>query len=154
MIEFWNERAPREKLLIVAAGLLTVILVLWQFMWLPAQDYRERAKRGFMTAAEDLQFIKNSTIALNARNNPATANTPLQSVVVDVANVYGLTISRIEPNADGGLTLWFEGEEPQTLFAWLRDLDSNHGVRVGKASIRRMQDGEAVNANLYVERSR
>ena len=150
--EFWNSREPREKTLMSVALVLTLAVMLWQFACIPASQYKMRAERAFTTASGDLGYVRQSTRQISARRNPGSASTPLQSVVVDVANIYGLSISRIEPASDGGLTLWFESEAPATLFAWLKDLDDNHGVTVGKASIRLVQDGGNVSANLYVNR--
>ena len=150
--EFLKDREPREKALLAIATILTVGLLTWQFGWVPLKSFRDRSERAFQTAITDLQIVKEATREITSRQNPSSASTPLQSVVVDAANTFGLSINRIEPDPNGGLTLWFENQNPSALYAWLRDLDNNHSVTVDKASIRRMQDSDNVSANLHVVR--
>ena len=152
MLEFWNARERRERLLLLIALGLTIALAVYQFAWRPAFEYKERASRAYNTARADLDYVRDVVSGMG-KPQASTANAaPLQSVVVDVAAIYGLTISRIEPAADNGLNLWFEAERPESLYAWLSDLSDNHNVAVGKASMRLVQDGGAVSANLYVNR--
>ena len=154
IVEFWNTREPRERLLLGVALALSLALAVYQFLWTPALSFQSKAKRDYANAQSDFSLVQQSVGSLNGPVNTTGSQAPLQSVVVDVAGVYGLTISRIEPASDGGLNLWFEAESPNGLFAWLSDLHANHGVFVGKASMRTVQNGEAVSANLYVNRGR
>ena len=154
IVEFWNTREPRERVLISVALGLSLVLAIYLCLWTPALSFQAKAKRDYANAQSDLSLVQQSVHSFAGAANTNVSQAPLQSVVVDVAGVYGLTISRIEPAADGGLNLWFEGEDPNSLFAWLSDLHANHSVYVGKASMRTVQDGGAVSANLYVNRGR
>ena len=153
MKDFWEARDARERLLLLIAGALTIAFVLFQFIWTPAQDFRSRAERGLATASSDLELVRQSTAVAIDQSRPETLNTPLQSVVTDMATVYGLTISRIEPSQNDALTLWFEAVAPTAIYAWLVDLENSHGVKVQKASIRLTQDGLNVSANVNVSRA-
>ena len=152
LAEFWKARDDRErKLLLLAAALFGTVLS-WQFVYLPSSDFRRRTEARAQAAQSDLAVVASLVGRRQSGSGGDRSGTPVQSVVTDTANVYGLSIGRIEPSPDGSLTLWFDKVSPSLLYAWLLDLEQSHGVRVGKASLRLNQDGETVSANIFVER--
>ncbi|ACT59151.1 type II secretion system protein GspM [Hirschia baltica] len=151
---WWAAREPREKLLLSICLVLTLTIVLFQFIFGPSVEFRDRASKRYLSQAsshsevvQTLRVYENSPRQVNA-----VSAGPVQGVVSDSSAVFGIDISRIEPTSNGDLTLWIEEIDPQSLYAWLTDLEINHGISVNKASIRMNKDTVTVNANVLVSR--
>lgn len=149
---WWSAREPRERVLILLAGGLGLAVLLWQGVLVPSQAAVERAERRLESALTDLASVDSASQAGLAAREAPTRDQPLQSVLSSTADLYGLTISRISPAENEGLNIWLDEVSPQLLYAWMAELESRHGIRVGKASLRREGETGQVGANLYLER--
>ena len=152
--EWWSSREPRERLLLSICGLLTVVVIVYQFMYVPSKSFRERASNRYDShAAMHSEITQTLRVYENSpRQTRALVTGPVQGIVSDSSAVFGISISRIEPTSAGDLTLWIEEIDPQSLYAWLTDLETNYGISVSKASIRMNKDTATVNANVFVSR--
>lgn len=151
---WWNSREPREQLLLFIGCVLTLSVILFQFMYIPSVEFREQSARRYsaqasthMDVVQTLRSYENSP-----RQMSVISNGPVQGIVSDSSAIFGISISRIEPTENGDLTLWIEKIDPRALYAWLTDLEVNHGIFVNKASIRANNDTVTVNANIFVSR--
>lgn len=151
---WWSGRDSRERTLLSICLALTVIIVLFQFVLVPSFSFRDREAKRYASQAnmhsevvQTLRAYENSPKQANVK-----ANGPVQGIVSDTSSVFGISISRIEPTSNGDLTLWIEEIDPQSLYAWLTDLETNQGISVSKASIRMNKDTVTVNANVFVSR--
>lgn len=153
-MEWWRTRQPREKMLIGVAGIITSAIVLFQFLLIPSNSFKEREARRFQSQSglytEVISKLREH--GNSAQQKRANANGPVQGIVSDSSSVYGISITRIEPTPSGDLTLWIDEIDPQSLYAWLTDLELNYGISVSKASIRMNKDTQTVNANIFVSR--
>lgn len=154
ILNWWNTREPREQLLISISCVLTLGVILYQFLYAPSVEFREQSARRYsaqasthMDVVQTLRTYENSPRQMNA-----VSSGPVQGIVSDSSGIFGISISRIEPTENGDLTLWIEEIDPRALYAWLTDLEVNHGIFVNKASIRANSDTVTVNANVFVSR--
>jgi len=153
MIEtWWKGLEGRERTLILVAGILLAVVVLYQFVLVPSRGYAETQAQRYRTALSELHEVRAVAATVRQAELPETANQPLQSVLTNTASLYGLTITRLAPAEDDGLNLWLDGVSPQLLYAWIGDLERAHGVHVGKASLRADPEGGTISANVYMAR--
>ncbi len=149
---FWTELEPRERTLILLAGIIVFAVFLYQFVYVPSVQSKARAQRAYADA-----LAENVTIAAAVRNSTGSYSDnnqqPLQTVVTNLSDLFGITITRLIPAENAGLNLWLEAESPETVYAWLSELERSYGVRVGKATLRRNSDEQSVNVNVYLSRS-
>lgn len=152
MNTWWDAREPRERLIIIIGGVIAGFLALYQFVMAPSSDFRERAERRYSNAlAENFDILTAITTRSSSAEAPSR-NQPLQTVVTNSSDLYGMTITRLIPAENEGLNIWLEAEGPETVFAWLSELERTHGVRVGRASLRRNSDEQTISANVYLAR--
>lgn len=151
MMAWWNAREIREKWILLIGGVIALAVVLFQFAWLPSQEYRQRAERAHAAAALDLSLIRAQEA--QAGQTISSSNQPIQSVITRLADGYGLTLSRLIPAGDAGMNVFIDAADPLLIYAWLLELERAHGIRVGATStLRRNADQSTVSANLYVSR--
>lgn len=149
---WWTARDPREQLILVVGGVVVALLALYQFAFVPSAAFKARAERAYVNALSESADVKTATEARLRVADAPSRSQPLQTVVTNTSDLYGLTITRLLPAENDGLNLWLEGERPDTVFAWLSELERSHGVRVGKASLRRNSDEQTVSVNVYLAR--
>lgn len=151
-MKWWSSLEANERRLITIAGLMLVFIVLYQFIYLSSNSAVEQARRGYADALSENAAVVEATRSFVASSEAATSNQPLQTVVTNTADAYGMTITRLIPAENDGINLWLEAEAPQTVYSWLSELERAHAVRVGKASLRRNSDEQTVSVNVYLSR--
>jgi general secretion pathway protein M len=149
---WWDARETRERLLILLAGILSGAIIAWQFIFLPSAKFRSDQERAFSAALGEYVYVTSVTQTMTASQARPSRGQPLQAVLTNTSDLYGLTISRLLPADDEGLNVWIDTAPAQLLYAWIGDLEREHGVRVERAAIRRNQAGDGVNANLFLRR--
>ncbi|MEM0986509.1 MAG: type II secretion system protein GspM [Pseudomonadota bacterium] len=149
---WWARLEVRERLLVMVAGVLALIVVLYQFMLVPAQGYAETQDMRFQTALSEYNDVRRVAQSAVGHSEPDSASQPLQVVLTNTAELYGLSITRIAPAEGNGLNLWLDDVSPQLVYAWIGDLENSHRIRVGKASLRADPDSDTVSANFYMSR--
>ncbi len=152
IVEWWKNREPRERLLVQIAAALSAVIILYQGIWSPSNTFKSKAFDRHSAALSEQAEIRQGLRRLEsaAPGTISQPSGPVQSIVVDTSDVFGLSISRIQPDENGNLTLWLEQVDPRSFFAWLTDMENNHGVIVEKASVRREQGTSSISANVFV----
>lgn len=151
--QWWIDREPRERWLLGTAAILSLVVVAYQFILVPTAGFRADQKRAFSSALSEYAYVSAATRSVTARQSVPTRNRPLQAVLTNTSDLFGLTISRLAPAERDGLNVWFDSVSPELLYAWLGELEREHAVRVERAAIRRNPDSEDVNANLFLLRA-
>jgi len=141
MMQIWNQREPREKVLIIVAAVLSLIVVVWFGIASPLRDANMRAHNDLQQAIADKDLIERSlanyTLGGQASLGAATDFDAFRSDVTRIAQINSLAISRLQGNADGSLQLVFSDAVPSDIFLWLEEISAYPG-------------GEPVRANLSV----
>ena len=152
LLQWWRTREPREHILIVVALSLSLALGFYQFVWKPADAFRLNSERAFEAALVDSALVQQASRRGGTDDASATNRQPLQTVLTSSSALYGLTISRLRPAENDGMTLWLDSASPQLFYSWVSELELRHGVRVEQASIRTTPETGMVSINLYVHR--
>lgn len=153
MQQWWLDREPRERWLIAVAVILSLVVAIYQFILVPSAKFRADQTRAFSTALSEYAYVSSATQTVTAKKSVPSRSQPLQSVLTTTSDLYGLTISRLAPAESNGLNVWFDDVAPELLYAWLGEIEREHGVRVERAAIRRNTGSEGVNANLFLVRA-
>ncbi len=149
---WWNEREPREQWLLGTAAILTVLMLLWAGVLSPAMDYRRNQETALRSALAENAEIRAGVARVGDARVAAMDEQPLQSVIMTSAAASGVTLNRLTPAENDGFNLWIDAASPDALYGWLVGLETRHGVRVGKASLRLNSDEATVGASLYLVR--
>ena len=123
MSAWWNNMAPRERLLIAIAGALTAIIVVWQFMLVPSLDARAEAKARLHEADRTLAQIQEQYGLQRARGAAAPNDARPTSASIDdfkaaitgAAGDIGLSIARLQGNDTTSVRLVFEDLDPREI---------------------------------------
>ena len=149
MMAWWKTMAPRERLLIAIAGILTMIVIGWQFVLVPSMAARAEAEMRLNEADRTLAQIQEryglqralgSAAPTNAR--PTSANMEdLKAAVTGAAGDVGLAIARLQGNDTSSVRLIFENVDPRLIFVWLESVQANHSGRVTRFNMEQSGGG-------------
>ncbi len=151
-MQWWQDRTGRERLLIAGAGGLCAILALYQFVYVPVLAYRDSAYRSYLQAEALMQDVAAGAAQANALKQVtarrSASDEPLRVTVTTSAHRAGVSITRLEPDANGGLSVWVEEADARVIQGWIADLQGDHGITVEKATIRRHDGKPMVRAQI------
>lgn len=140
-MEWWDARAPRERILLLfAAGLLLLVLAV-QLIAMPLFGATKNARAANMVSAQNLDAVTAGLAKLSS-NPVAGQNTPTAQItgnprgtIVNLARQRGLNVARVGNNSSGSLTVSIEGASPQLVFVWLGELQAQYGIEPVQANL-------------------
>ena len=149
MSTWWSEMAPRERLLIMVAGALTLIVVGWQFVLVPSLNARAEAQVRLDTADRTLSRIQESYILKRAQGAAAPSNARPRPANIDdfkagvtaAASDMGLAIARLQGNDTNSVRLIFEDVDPRMVFVWLEDVQASYSGQVTRFNMEQAGNG-------------
>ncbi len=149
MNRWWQTMAPRERLLIAIAAGLTVLIVAWQFVFVPTMNARAEARAGLDDADRVLSQIQENYVlkraqgAVNASNVSGGSGNieEFKSAVTGSAGDIGLAIARLQGNDTTSVRLIFENSDPRLIFLWLEDIHAKHSAQVTRFNMEQAGNG-------------
>jgi general secretion pathway protein M len=137
---FWSQRAPRERMVLGAAGIVMLAAAIFLLLIEPAAVGIPRLERQLpvmRTQAEQLDRLLAEVAGLKARPQsavlpPAEARAALERSLEGA----GLKASRIVPLADGDLQLTFANASYVTWSTWLAGAERELGAKASVVTAR------------------
>lgn len=155
MKTWWQGMVPREQALVAIAGGLTVLVICWQFLFVPLRDAHAAAKRDMQASAQTLTVLQEAYQVQRIGGAVATSNanilTPdaFKAAVTQLATEKGLSISRLQTGRADGVGIIFEDTDPRLVFFWINDIETRLGGRVSRLTMEQAgQTGVRVNVEI------
>lgn len=150
MKQTWQSLTEGERFLIYGAGALLLVFLLVFLVFNPLRSARDSADQ--FEADAERQFIEVSALARQAkslRGNGSEAaggrrlerDVSTRVLISRSARSAGITISRIQPNDNGALTLWIDSVASQSFYVWVRGLDEDYGLAPDNVSLQSQPSG-------------
>ena len=148
---WWDERAPRERLLLSGLLAVLVLAIAVQGVWRPVSDARRAARQEIRIYDDLATRLRAAGPNLKpATGAPRTGSLP--AVLTTTAGESALAIRQIEQQ--GAVTvIALDGVNFNALIAWLDRLQREQGVSVSRAELERQTAPGVVNARLSMVRS-
>ena len=147
--------SQRERMLVLAAGGITLIALLYIALVLPVQTLADRREARVERKSADLAWMRQvaPAVAAAAASGGADGGATGESLVVLVdrtAREAGLggALRDQSPDGESGLRLRLEAAAFDTLIEWLGQLQQSHGVSIEAANFDATGNPGLVNASL------
>jgi len=156
MKRWWQGLAPRERILVSLATILTVLVVFSQFVLVPVREAHEAAQTDMQIAAQRLTVLQESYHAQSVggfappQNIPLLSSDAFKAAVTQSATVKGLSISRLQSGNNDNVGIVFDNTDPRLVFFWLNDVEARLGGRIVRLSMEQSGQG-AVRVNVEIE---
>jgi general secretion pathway protein M len=141
---WWNDRSPRERVMLGVLGGLLAILILVFGVIGPLQNARARALADIRTY-ETINARLRAAGPRQPRTGPARTGAPAQ-VISESAAGFGLS-PRVE-EIPGGVRATLTDVPYDSLVSWLGDLGATARLRVRRVSLQRGASAGHVNATI------
>ena len=149
---WWNGLSPREHLMLGGLGVILALLILWYAMAAPLLVWRAEGIDTLEAARRDAAFVESAIAeaATLGTAQPKVTTGDLRASISESALARGVPISRLQPEAAGGINVWVEGITPSLLYAWLAEIEKTYGIGTARAVISRAADGSGLTAQLLL----
>lgn len=146
----------RHRVQVASACLAAGALLAWLVLLKPALDFGSHARADFDRENQLLHWMQEYAeqarqLAASPRR-PAGADDSLLALVSSTAKERNLALQRIEPGADGKLTLWLSDVEFDALLTWLEILVREHRVQIDRINLSKSTGPGAVEAQIILRR--
>ncbi len=153
-MSFWNRLDARERLLITVAGCLLIILAIWFLGVRPIMAAKQNAQLAQSTALRNLEIVQTNIPKLSSSVSKTTGTQPFdRNAVIQIAKANGLNISRVQPENNGSLKVWFDETSSNQIFKFISELTSEYSVQVSGVQMTRKESG-TINTTLTLKGSR
>jgi len=148
---WWEDRAPRERSLLLVLATILLLWGSWAGIWLPLQQARTAAQSEIWLYTELATRLRSAGPTLQTAAASPIRSQPVQMIVTITASESALQIRQIEQQ--GELTrVVLEAVDFNRLVQWLDRLERDAGVTVAAGRIERQTAPGVVNARLSLVR--
>ena len=148
MNAFWKSREPRERLLMIAAGVLLALVILVQFVTMPILRARADARAEYQTASRTHGVVLDLLERQRAGQgggavapNSMLGLDDMRNLLVSEARARGLSVTQIRTLGDGGMAVVLDKVPSTEMFGWLLKLETEHGLIPGRVTMTAGADG-------------
>ncbi len=158
MRAWWTGLAARERMLIALAGGLSALVLVWQFVLVPALTARAEARTDLAASSQTLTRLQEAYMLRRAKGEieftiPGQAgisDTAFKTKVTRAASDAGLSLTRLQGGNNTAVGLVFERADPQLVFFWLEQVETRLGGRITRLTMEQVGDG-MVRVSVNVE---
>jgi general secretion pathway protein M len=159
MRQWFEQLAPRERLILGAGAVIVLILVLYAVIWSPLVHDVERLEASLEEQSRSAAWMRQaarevSTLNRGASGGSASDGRPLLTLVEQTARTAGLgaALNRVEPQGSGTAGVWLQNAAFDDLINWLGQIDAELGVRVDSMVADPQDTPGRVNVRLVLSR--
>jgi general secretion pathway protein M len=148
-------REQNEQHIILALTILVVVSILWLAVWQPVSNWRETAHNRYQNAQAQLDWMKaNEQRARGMARSAAGsggAGRSLLPIITRSAEAQGIQVNRLQPEANGVVSVSIQGQPFNDLLRWLHQLQENNGVAVLRLAVDADERPGIVNAQIRLQ---
>ena len=139
-MSFLDDRTPRERLLILTALGLAVLLIGWMLIVRPLTQAHDTAVLAQSKAVRDYDLVQRGLPYLTQTRSDRQAFD--RNAVIATARDINISISRVQPENDGDLKVWFEDSTSDQVYAFLNRLTDTYNAGVELVQMNRRPNGQ------------
>jgi len=153
-LKYWHGLKEQEQRLLLVAGSVFVIFVLFMGIFKPLNQGIEKALKDRQQQTELVAWVKESVVKLKAAQpKQAQSGGSLSQIVNSTRSRFNINISKMQPS-DNSLRLTIDSVEFNALISWLNEMVNRHGVLIENVELGQdTQPGFVRVSRLVLEKS-
>jgi len=136
---WYASREPRERPVIAGLASLIVLVVIWAAVWKPISDWRTVETNRYQNAQTTWDWMQANEALARSRagqtSSTSSAERSLLPLVTREANNLGIRLNRLQPEADGAVSVVVQGQPFNLIVQWLANLQQTHNIGVQRVSV-------------------
>ena len=149
-----QELERKEKLAILALFLFLAFLTFFSLVWLPIYEYREK-QRGHYEKSLDLLLYLRSTEEearmVKDEGSKRMSGQTLLTKVTRTAKTAGIQPSRLQPEGNDSVSIWFDSVSYRELMLFFEQLQSREAIYIIQLSIDRGNQSGKISSRVTVK---
>lgn len=142
MRDYWNNLALRERQLLGTLGAVAFFVCVFFLGVRPILNAKDNAIRAQEFAQRDLQTVQKGIPYLTGGTSTSSGGQPFnRNAVMQMVQSNGLEMSRIQPENNGALKLWFEDASSPKVFKFISDTTTRYAAVVTSVQMTRKNNG-------------
>lgn len=155
MMKFWNNRTSREQISLIVLALFIGLFLVYVLILMPLVVKKEQS----LATLEDekaryqriVQMAQLSQKTNELSSSDDISSIPIREAATIASRQSGVSISRIQPEADNKVTFWIDKAGTQEMMNWLVLLKSQYGYNPSKVTIQKNTGEESLRGQIEFE---
>lgn len=149
----WYEHRPpkdRRTLQVLAMTLLAALVYL--MVWEPVTGWSDQQQQNYQYQEEINTWLQSNlgkARELQKKQQSASLQRELSSIISGTANQSNILLSRVQPDRKG-VSVWIEDTAYQKMLKWFLTLETKYNVRVHQVRIDRLKEEGRVKAYIHL----
>lgn len=161
MKAWFNSLVPRERMLVLAAGIVTLVGLFFLLVWEPLVTANENLEQRVISAQEMNNWLAGVAVEADDLRNSGRQtrlkgqNESLLSLVDQTSRAAGLgeAVRRIQPEGDNQAQVSLEQAGFNKMLFWLNDLEKTYGIRASALTLTRDEKPGQVQVRMTLTRN-
>ncbi|HEY7672785.1 MAG TPA: type II secretion system protein M [Gammaproteobacteria bacterium] len=159
MRQWWLDRNPRERLILMGGAAAAVLIIAITFIWLPLQRGTTELRGAVAEKTRvlaDLRRAQALGTGVDNRGAPPSATQSLIGLIANTGQSHELVFTRTAPDTTGGtdaIRVSFESVKFDDLVEWLTQLERDYGVTVDSFSVNGAPSPGLVTGQTFLRRN-
>lgn len=158
IIQYWNDLATREQVLLLACALTALVVGVFSLAWEPLAQERAQLRSSNQAAMVQLNWMRQSVSNLRAlrtqekqgANSPVRKEGNINRLLQTSAKTMGLSLDRFQPGKDKSMRIWVKNADFNTLWKWLHQAEHQHKLNIAQTNIVSTKKPGKVNAQIHL----
>ena len=149
---WYAHKEPIEQRVVSGLGIFICLVILWVGVWKPVSDWRDLSLNRQHNTQALFDWLRSNEAAARrtaestSRSNPGQRS--ITPVVTKAAAAHQITVNRLQPEANGIISVSIQKQPFNKIVEWVVQLEENNGVSVVRANIDGIDVPGFVNAQL------
>ncbi len=155
--QWYVSKSESDKRILKLLAGLSLSLICYVGLWVPLNNYVNTQQRQAYLAQSTADWLVANRMALEAVATSAGSGTsspggdqPTISQITNSAAALKITLSRLQPEADGSVSVALEQQSFNAVAQWLAGIEREQGFTIDRASIDRASEPGLINAQLRI----
>jgi len=149
----FGELEKRERFALLGLSIFLVVAVFYIVIWTPVNEFVVDSERDYARHLKLLEYLKSTeaeALASKGPSRPQKEGRSLLTTISRTAKTVGVSPSRIQPEANGGVSVWFDTVTFTRLMLFLERLQSGPGIVVRRISVEGQEDPGKVSTRVVL----
>ena len=155
--QWYVSKSESDKRILKLLAGLSLSLICYVGMWMPLNNYVDTQQRQAYLAQSTADWLVANRMALEAVATSAESGNPNPggdqptiSQITNSAAELKITLSRLQPEADGSVSVALEQQSFNAVAQWLAGIEREQGFTIDRASLDRTSESGLINAQLRI----
>ena len=148
-----QELERKEKLAILALSVFLAFLMFFLVIWLPIYEYREKQRDSYEKSVDLLLYLRSTEEEARIVKDVGPKRMSGQTLLTKVtrtAKTAGIQPSRLQPEGNDSVSIWFDSVSYRELMLFLERLESREAIYIIQLSIDKGNQSGKISSRVTV----